>query len=186
MLIRKGRRCNLTSRISHLEECLGSGGQPKALPRKRSRHRAQDSGSILTQRLLSFYNMSFFGLETACDQFSNINSKACKINQPTLYINTQQLWPLPTYPGWIGGREGSGSIESSADALLWQVAVVPWFTPHTGPLHCPKLQQKWHRPKAQFPVGNSLSTYQMKIAFIFSLLFCIFATETPCPESDCS
>lgn len=46
-------------RISHVKECLGSEGEPTALPRKRSRHRGQYSGSILTQRLLSFYNMSF-------------------------------------------------------------------------------------------------------------------------------
>lgn len=46
-------------RTSHVKECLGSEGEPTALPRKRSRHRGQYSGSILTQRLLSFYNMSF-------------------------------------------------------------------------------------------------------------------------------
>lgn len=30
----EGKRVNLTSTISHLEECLGSEEQPKALPRK--------------------------------------------------------------------------------------------------------------------------------------------------------
>jgi len=62
MLIRRGRGCNLTSSISHLEECLG----PRPFPGKKQ---AQGPGLRLhfDPTFIVLLQYVVFGLETACD-----------------------------------------------------------------------------------------------------------------------